>query len=162
MSNAERDARVQELYSRPRAQWTDEERMEYWTIMLDDDPHVGIFWLLPNGYVLVADAPLAEAQRYGQFFVYEPSHIDTWTRLQREGIAPADVEYDEFPRGRAHYDTVAETWTVLGDRHILENADAMQQVRERLSLHGDIVTGLDLHYRCPRCLYGEDRDDDEL
>ena len=134
--------------------------MEYWTIMLGGDPKVGIFWLLDTGYILAADAPLAEAERYGQFFVFEPSHMDTWARLQREGLAPADVEYDELPRGRAHYAVADETWTVLADRHILANDYVMQQVRERLSLPDDIATGLDLHYRCPVCLYGEDRDDE--
>jgi len=64
-------------------------------------------------------------------------------------------------RGRVHYDTIVERWTILADKHILADDYVMLKVRERLSLPDDCATGLDLHYRCPRCLYGEDQGDED-
>jgi hypothetical protein len=66
--------------------------------------HVGIFWLV-DGEPLVDRTPLRAAEDYGDFKTHPQSHLEAWSLLQQNGIAPPEVEYEEFPRGRVMYNT---------------------------------------------------------
>ena len=63
------------------------------------EPHVGIFWVV-DGKPLLDSLSLSEAEEYGDFKTHPRSHIDAWRLFQQRGIAPPDVEYEEFPGGR--------------------------------------------------------------
>lgn len=103
--------------------------------------------------MIVDSTPLSQAESYGgRYRIHGPSHIDTWERLQRAGVAPVDVEYDEVPRGRVHYDAIFEKWTILADRCILGDDRVMREIRDRLGMPGEVLTDRDPHYRCPSCM----------
>ncbi|HEY3624826.1 MAG TPA: hypothetical protein VGL00_01025, partial [Terracidiphilus sp.] len=89
--------------------------------------------------------PVSEAEKHDRWLIHAASHIDTWERLQREGVAPADVDYDAVPRGRAAYDWVREKFMGHSDirttqkyLHLVESADAAKIMdthnRAKLSL----------------------------
>ncbi len=62
--------------------------------------HVGLFWLVQSDHrILVYSTPLDQAEKYGRYLIHGRSHIDVWERWKREGKVPADLEYDQVPRG---------------------------------------------------------------
>ena len=67
------------------------------------EPSVGIFWLFRDRLIIDA-TPLSKAELYGSALGHPTSHIDHWTRLQRTRAVPAEIEYEEPPRGRVVYD----------------------------------------------------------
>ena len=75
------------------------------------------------------------------------------------GRAPANVGYDEPPRGRVVFDTTTRGFTLLADQCILNRKDLAAN-REELRLPKNTILGTDSHYRCFRCLYGHDVDDE--
>ncbi len=108
---------------------------------------VGIIWLLGDGTVLIDSTPLDQAERYGRYLIHSASHIDTWLCWQHEGKIPEGMEYDSVPRGRVALDWVAEEFSLLADRRILENQAAMKEIMERMGLPPDTRTDTDPHYR---------------
>jgi len=120
-------------------------------------PKVGIFFLLDHR-VLIDATSLDQAERYTHFLIHGPSHIDVWEGWRKQRVVPTDLEYDGVPRGRVHYDTIAERFTILADKCILGDPAAMAEIIERMGLPEDATRDVDAHYRCGVCLWGADRD----
>ena len=117
----------------------------------DAEARVGIFWLLKERLV-IHGTPLSEAEPYGEFRNDPRSHEQYWGDLQRDGIVPPGMEYEEPPRGRVIYNTPNQRFTLLADRCILQNARVVGEILRRLRLPKDTLTQTDSHYRCSRCL----------
>src|SRR4051812_797069 len=109
-------------------------------------PHVGIFWMLPDGRILIDSTPLDEAEKHDRWLIHSGSHIRCWSKWKWDGTVPAALEYDQLPRGRVAYDWVREHFTLLADRRILEDQVAMQEIMHRLGLPPDSEVGTDPHY----------------
>lgn len=114
------------------------------------ESRLGIFWLV-DGKLLIDSAPLSECEQYGDHLNYPGSHIDVWERWKHIGRAPAESEYEEFPRGRVMYGT---TFTLLADRCILKRKDVIATIKDELHLPKKTMLGTDPHYRCFHCLHG--------
>jgi hypothetical protein len=80
----------------------------------DQEPSVGIFWIV-GGKLLIDSSALSEAEAYGDFKTHSDDHIVVWEKLQRKGVAPAAMEYEEAPRGRVVYNTKTRQFTMLAD-----------------------------------------------
>jgi hypothetical protein len=126
------------------------------------EPSVGIFWLL-DGKLIIDATPLSNAEHYGTALTHPTSHIDFWTRLQRTGAVPAEVEYEEPPRGRVVFDGRERCFHLLADKCILGRRDVIGRIMDGLHLPpGKTTEGRDEHYRCFNCLYPAGADDDEF
>ena len=116
------------------------------------EPRVGIFWLVDDKLVM-DNTLLSKAEDYGTFKVHPGDHCSVWEMFQRGGTVPADIEYEECPRGRVMYDTKTGRFRLLADRCILRNKDAIRRIMSAMNLpskHTD--KGTDAHYRCSACL----------
>lgn len=124
------------------------------------EPSVGIFWLL-DGKLIIDATPLSKAELYGSALGHPTSHIDHWKRLQRTRTVPAEIEYEEPPRGRVVYDQREERFHLLADRCILSWRNAVAGIIEAMHLPPSKTTeGRDEQYRCSTCLYPAAADDD--
>lgn len=115
-------------------------------------PQVGIVFLV-KGKVFIDGTTVAEAERLGggQFKIHANDHYKYWEQLRGMGAVPADVEYDEVPRGRVVYNTKSRT--LFLDRCILKNKKLVSRIMARMSLPFEhTATDTDSHYRCCRCL----------
>jgi len=117
----------------------------------EKEPHVGIFWLL-HGKLVIDSTPLSEAEPYGDHLTHPAGHDTVWRKFQKSGIVPADVEYEEPPRGRVTYDTKTRRFTLLADKCILGNKRIVSKIMSALSLPKTTKTGTDEHYKCSSCL----------
>jgi hypothetical protein len=117
------------------------------------EPRVGIFWLLRNQLV-IDSVPLSQAERYDERLTFPASHIDVWKRLQEEGRAPIESEYDEPPRGRVIFEPSSREFLILADACILARKQIMNEIVGCLHLPQQVKLDSDSHYRCWRCLYG--------
>lgn len=125
-----------------------------------DEPRVGIFWLLVDGSLLVDSGPLADAEKYGDCLTHLASHIDVWAKFQSSGRVAANVEYEEYPRGRVVFDNRKDRFVLMADRCILRREDLIRKIRASMNLtDASIETSPDLHYRCFRCLQGATDED---
>jgi len=120
-----------------------------------DEPHVGIFWLFEDR-LIIDSTPLSTAVPYGDCLTYAGGHIDVWTILQNQGAVPSLLEYEEPPRGRVVYDRRHERFVLFADRCILKRKQALRRIMAAMHLpSGKTDTITDAHYRCSKCLYGE-------
>ena len=124
------------------------------------EPRVGIMWLIRDKLIFDS-TPLSGVEACSGYRDHPGRHIDVWELLQRQGKAPHESEYEEYPRGRVIYDAAAGAFTLYADKCILDRKDLIAQIKEELHLPRDTKTGTDPHYRCFRCLYGSDEDDDD-
>src|SRR5690242_1185265 len=92
-----------------------------------DAPRVGIFWFY-KGKLIIDSTPLSAAEQYGEFLGHPASHIDHWANLQRTGVVPPEVEYEEAPRGRVVYHRRLETFTLLADKCILDRKNVVRRI----------------------------------
>jgi hypothetical protein len=119
----------------------------------NQEPRVGIFWLLGDGTLLLDATPLAEAEPYGEFLTHSRSHIDQWAEFQRHAIAPRDAEYEEWPRGRVVYDARQKRFTLYADRCILIRKNVIRKIMTAMNLtKNQTELSPDEHYRCSTCL----------
>jgi hypothetical protein len=117
----------------------------------DPEARVGIFWMHENR-LIIDSVPLPDAERYGDCIGYAGSHIDFWTKLQREGAVSPDAEYDEPPRGRVVYDIQTGGFVLYADTCILRRRGMVQTIISKLSLPVESTeTKTDAHYRCSQC-----------
>ena len=123
------------------------------------EPDVGIMWLVRD-QLIFDSVPMREAEASGEHWDHPRSHIEVWEHLQRLGKVPRESEYEEFPRGRVIYDSASGKFTLLADKCILDRTDLIDKIKNALHLPKSTKTGTDLHYRCFRCLYGGDEDED--
>ena len=126
------------------------------------EPHVGIFWFFRDRLILDATS-LSKAEPYGSALGHPTGHIDYWARLQQTGAVPAEVEYEEPPRGRVVYDQREQRFHLLADKCILGRRDVVTGIMEAMHLPPNKTTvGRDEHYRCFECLYPVTDDDGEF
>ena len=113
------------------------------------EPEVGIFFLVGDR-LLIDSVPLSNAEEYGHHRIYG-AHVDYWDALVQAGQVTG--EYDEHPRGRVSYSTLAERISLLADRCILEQPKVVLEIIRRLHLPPDTIrdTDTDSHYVCPGC-----------
>ena len=117
------------------------------------EPRLGIFWLV-GGKLLMESAPLSAAEPYGGQLTHPRSHSELWRQHQRAGAVPADMDYDQPPRGRLTYDMTSQRFTVLADRCILRNKKILRRIMSELKLPENTETDTDSRYRCFACLRG--------
>jgi len=125
---------------------------------------VGIIFLYGNR-LFIDSTPISDAADYGALKTYEKGHPDYWEELQRSGVVPRDIEYDEVPRGRVTADPRRGTFLLLLDRCIRSRQDLVDHIRELMHLPAGSETEVsrDSHYVCPGCRpmhQPEDGDDD--
>jgi len=121
--------------------------------------HVGIFWLL-DGTLLTDSTPLNQAEPYGDQLTHPRSHIDVWDCWQKLGKVPVDVPYEEPPRGRVVFNRKTSQSVLLADKCILERKSIVAEITKALVLPKNVTLGSDSHYRCSKCLYGSDTEQD--
>jgi hypothetical protein len=124
------------------------------------ESQVGIFWLV-FGKLVMDSTVLSLAGDYGTFKVHSGDHCSVWEKLQRGGAVPADVEYEECPRGRVMYDMKARRLQLLADKCILKDKGIVSKIIARMILlRKNTDIGTDSHYRCSACLHSRRRDQD--
>ena len=113
---------------------------------------VGIFWLFRDE-IIIDSTPLSKAELYGTALTHPTGHIDYWTRLQHTGAVPAEVEYEEPPRGRVVFDKREQCFHLLADKCILSRRKVVKKIMDAMHLPpGKTSEGRDEHYRCFECL----------
>jgi hypothetical protein len=126
------------------------------------EPSVGIFWLFRDRLILDA-TPISKAEPYGSALGHPTSHIDYWKRLRRTGAVPAEVEYEEPPRGRVVFEQREQRYHLYADKCILGRRDVVGRIMAAMNLLPDKTSkGRDEHYRCFECLYPAVDEDDEF
>jgi hypothetical protein len=116
------------------------------------EPCVGIFWFF-DGKLIIDTTPLSKAEPYGDHLGHPISHIDYWTKLQREGVVPPESEYEENPRGRVGYDKREERFWLRADRCILQKKALVSRIMRVMNLSSSKTqTEKDDHYQCEVCL----------
>jgi hypothetical protein len=99
-------------------------------------------------------APISAAEPYGGQLTHPRSHSELWQQYQRAGSVPADMKYDQPPRGRVMFDTRSQRFTLLADRCILQNKNILRRIMLELKLPENTETDTDNRYRCCDCLRG--------
>jgi hypothetical protein len=124
------------------------------------EPSVGIFWLFRDE--LITDStPLSKAEPYGTALTHPAGHEDYWARLQHTGAVPAEVEYEEPPRGRVVFDGREQRFHLYADKCILSQRKVVRKIMDAMHLPpGETSEGRDSHYRCFNCLYPAVDEDD--
>jgi hypothetical protein len=115
------------------------------------EPRLGIFWLV-GGKLIMESAPISAAEPYGGQLTHPRSHSEVWQQYQRAGSVPADMKYDQPPRGRVMFDTRSQRFTVLADLCILRNKSIASRIMSELKLPKNTKTDADSCYRCSACL----------
>lgn len=124
------------------------------------EPCVGIFWLF-RGRTIIDSTPLSMAEPYAAALTHPTAHIDYWDGLRRTGEVPAEVEYEEPPRGRVAFDTREQRFHLYADKCILSRREVVREIMDAMHLPpGKTSEGRDGHYRCPKCLYPAAEEDD--
>jgi hypothetical protein len=127
---------------------------------LDRAPHLGIFWLV-NGKLILDSSPLSEAEPYGDHMTHPQSHDNVWAKFERSGRVPRGSEYEEYPRGRVMLDKTDESFTILADNCLLKRKGTIAQIKRALRLPNKVKLDTDSHYRCPRCLHGNQTNEEK-
>jgi len=123
------------------------------------EPQVGIFWLL-DSTLLTDGTPLNQAEPYGDHLTHPRSHIEVWEGWQKLGKVAAEVLYEEPPRGRVIFNTKTGQSVLLADKCILERKAVVAEITKTLGLPKNVTLGSDSHYRCSKCLYGSNTEED--
>jgi hypothetical protein len=117
---------------------------------------VGIFWRVAG--VLVLDhSTLEEAETYGDCLTHAAGHYERWqewqelgaTRLASMGYPEciASTEYDDWPRGRIVYETLARRFVIYADRR-LQAPDTINAIKAAFGLgDAEVLVKSDLLYR---------------
>jgi hypothetical protein len=116
------------------------------------EPHVGIFWVV-NAKPIIDSTLLSKAETYDDFLIHAGGHDKVWERYQQSGLVPADMEYEESPRGRVMFNTKTRRFTLLADRCILKRKDLVGRIMSEMKLPENTATDTDSHYRCGICLH---------
>jgi hypothetical protein len=119
-------------------------------------PSVGIFWRV-SGHLVVDYSAVNNAEQYGDCLTHATGHYDRWQGWQALGSkalvatgfpkAILFTEYDEWPRGRVVYETLANRYILYADRH-LQRPDTVAALKTIFGIAtADVVVKSDLHYR---------------
>ena len=114
-------------------------------------PKVGLFFVV-NRKPFVEGIPWTENPSFSGFRTYPVGHPEFWSRLQDLGAAPADIPYEDVPRGRANYMDATGRFTLLADRCIIKSKTLIGEIMAALGLPKGTAVERDLHYRCAVCL----------
>ena len=124
--------------------------------ILDQAPSVGIFWRV--GDTLVIDrSTLDQAEPYGDCITHAAGHYERWQEWQALGNArlvssgyPTLIissEYDEWPRGRIVYETLAKRFVLYADKR-LQKPVIIKALKDAFGLNdAEVVVMSDQHYR---------------
>lgn len=123
------------------------------------EPHVGIFWLL-DSKLLTDSTRLDQAEPYGDHLTHPRSHVDVWDGWQKVGKVPIDVAYEEPPRARVSFNRKTNQFLLLADQCILKRKSVIAEITKALGLPKNVTLGSDSHYRCSKCLYGSNTEED--
>ena len=115
------------------------------------EPQVGIFWLVGNN-LLLDTTPLSQAEDYGDFKIHSGNHISVWEKFRVAKNVPAEMEYEEAPRGRVLFDVKNRRFGLLADRCILRRKEIVAKIKRQMHLPKDTSERTDSHYRCFSCL----------
>lgn len=66
-------------------------------------PEVGIFWIDKTGVMFSEGISLRDAEDYGEFKIFDGTHIDLWDKAVRANPMWRGLEYEEISRGRVVY-----------------------------------------------------------
>jgi hypothetical protein len=105
---------------------------------------------------MIDSTVLSEAEDYGDFKIHAGDHYSVWEKLQQAATVPADMEYEEAPRGRVVYNAKRDQFTLLADSCILKDKNLVGAITAELNLPSNRRTGADDHYRCLGCLRKSD------
>lgn len=114
-------------------------------------PRVGIVFAYERK-AFIDSTPVTEAESYAHFKIHGRDHHQYWLQLQQKKAVPAEVEYDEVPRGRVAYNTKTRRYTLLLDRCILRNKKLVSRLIAQMNLPSETQASTDSHYRCQACL----------
>jgi hypothetical protein len=117
---------------------------------------VGIFWRVADG-IVVDRSTLAEAEPYGDCLTHAAGHYERWqawqalgaTRLASMGYPERIIstEYDDWPRGRIVYETLAKQFVIYADRR-LQAPETIDAIKAAFGLRdAEVIVKSDLHYR---------------
>jgi hypothetical protein len=76
------------------------------------------------------------------------------------GKVPIDVPYEEPPRGRVVFNRKTSQSVLLADKCILERKSVVAEIAKALGLPKNVTLGSDSHYRCSKCLFGSDTEEE--
>jgi hypothetical protein len=119
-------------------------------------PAVGIFWRV-NGVLVTDRSTLDEAAPYGDCLGHAAGHYERWQGWQALGAARlaalgypellAVTEYDEWPRGRIVYETLARRFVLYADRRLQKPA-IIDTLKAAFGLdQAEVIIRSDAHYR---------------
>jgi hypothetical protein len=116
------------------------------------EPEVGVFFLY-DGEVLKSGTPFSVDGLHGLFKSKKYDHELLWKSLQRPGIVPREVQYDEVPRGRVEYDINEKKFCVFADPCILKDRNALNEINRefRLKSANTAEPQRDRRYQCKQC-----------
>jgi hypothetical protein len=116
---------------------------------------VGIFWLF-NGELIFDTSQLSDKEDDGEFIDHPTGHTDHWDELQRRGVVPCDIDYEEPPRGRVLFKKKGGRFALYADRCILDRKSVVKQIMKAMRLPAGLTdVGSDGnfgHYKCSGCL----------
>lgn len=120
------------------------------------EPAVGLFWFV-DGAIVAVGKSVRFADHYGECLTYDGGHSDHWELWRKAGSSwlkrhklPLSIlvtEYDEHPRGRVIYSSVANQFKIIADAR-LHNGDNIKEICNHFRL-SDAQFSLehDNHYR---------------
>jgi len=100
-------------------------------------PHVGIFWILPEG-LLAFGVAHTEGEKYGDFINIPDGHYETWEQLRKtSGKLPED--YTAYPRGRIVYRITDQKFLVYLNRKHIKDTKIKKRIISKFRLPVDQV-----------------------
>lgn len=119
-------------------------------------PAAGIFWRV-NGVLVIDRSTLDEAEPYGDCLGHAAGHYERWQEWQALGAARratlgypdliASTEYDQWPRGRIVYETLARRFVLYADRRLQKPA-IIDALKAAFGLNqAEVIIRSDAHYR---------------
>ena len=128
---------------------------------------VGIFWGIrsANGVIsLLADrTPISDGEPYGEYITHPVGHCEFWDNLSRLGATVlrhrgvpelvAWSEYEDFPRGRVVYRSIAKQFVIYADKR-LQTKEFIRQLVTNFNIpNGSYIVRSDPHYsKAGRCI----------
>ena len=119
-------------------------------------PSLGIFWCVA-GILVIDRSPMDEGERYGDCLTHAGGHYDRWEnwralgaeRLRSIGFPDCieSTEYEEWPRGRIVYETLAKRFVLYADRRLQKPSIIDALKRAFGLLEAEVTVMSDSHYR---------------
>ena len=97
------------------------------------ESEIGAFFVFKSE-VVKTGTPLSVVGLHGLFKSKTYDHGFFWKSLQRLGVVPRGIEYDEVPRGRVEYDTIEKKFHVYADPCILKDRKALEEINREFHL----------------------------